>query len=127
MWKNRKSSFATCKRLLICVQANPAATSPRVVAGARRAIPQPLRMPAGFSLPPEDHMSRKPLPFPTRRKDVRIAELEREIRAKAEELAGLAPDMRFTFFWNNLTAMLRNRGFILPGDGKGGFLNPPKE
>lgn len=72
-------------------------------------------------------MRKLPLPRPTRRKDVEIFDLQREITAKVERLAVLATDTSFTFFWNNLSARLRNQGLILPGDGKGGYILPPKE
>lgn len=71
-------------------------------------------------------MSRPPLPRPTRRKDVEISDLQQQITAKVERLAVLATDTSFTFFWNNLTARLRNQGHLLPGDGKGGLILPPK-
>lgn len=72
-------------------------------------------------------MRKPPLPRPTRRKDVEIFDLQQQITAKAERLAKLATDVQITFFWNNLTARLRNQGHLLPGDGKGGYLLPPKE
>lgn len=71
-------------------------------------------------------MSKPPLPFPTRRKDTEILALEREILAKMERLAKLSADVRFTFFFNNLAARLRTQGKLLPGDGKGGLILPPK-
>jgi len=70
---------------------------------------------------------RKPLPRPTRRKDIEIVELERKILGDVERLVSISTDVRFTFFMNNLTARLRNQGALLPGDGKGGYLLPPKD
>jgi hypothetical protein len=56
------------------------------------------------------------------RKDLEILQLEREINAKVLRLAELSADTRMTFYWNGLTHTLRNRGKLLPGDGKGGLL-----
>lgn len=70
---------------------------------------------------------RKPIPRPILRKDVEIATIEREIRAKLERLVKLSTDERMTFYWNGQTNWLRNQGMLLPGDGKGGLIKPKRE
>jgi hypothetical protein len=57
-----------------------------------------------------------------RPRETRIAELEASIRRDAEKLAAIATDKRITFFWQQMTNLLRDKGALLTGDGRGGFL-----
>ncbi len=68
--------------------------------------------------------SKGSIPRPLFAKDVEIAQLERTIRQNVERLAELAPSERLTFYWQQLTNLLRTQGAILPGDGRGGLIHP---
>lgn len=64
-------------------------------------------------------------PYPTQANRARrIADLQRDITAKVDRLADLQGPQGFSFFFQQLGNGLRRQGKILPGDGKGGLIQP---
>jgi hypothetical protein len=70
---------------------------------------------------------RTTIPRPIFAKDLEIAQLMNRIRQDALNLLEMAEPARLTHYWQQLTAEMRNRGGLLPGDGKGGLIMPKKE
>lgn len=70
-------------------------------------------------------MERRPtIPRPIFAKDLEMEQLERAIRQNVERLAEIAPAVRLTHYWHQLTHILRAQGALLPGDGRGGLIQP---